>query len=70
MTRRAFLFPLEAQAQRVIMVEWGKRAPLRANIFMARDVFFHDVLRIELSDLHEVAREHTRGTKESFTRSS
>ena len=32
------------------MVEWGKRAQTGANIFMAREVFFRDVLRIYLSE--------------------
>ena len=35
------------------MVVWEKRAPLRANILVAKEVFFRDVLRIRLSYFDE-----------------
>ena len=40
-----------------------KRAPTRANIFMASDVFFCHVLRVELSDLDESQNKPSLGTK-------
>ena len=46
------------------MVEWGKRAQTRANIFMAREVFFRDVLRIYLSEFGKGQEKPSLGIKE------
>ena len=53
MTRRAFLLPFRSSAQRVIMRPGGRQAQIRAKLFVAREVFFRDVLRILTSDLDE-----------------
>ena len=42
----------------------GKRAPTKANIFVASDVFFCHVLRIELSDFDEGQDKPSLDTKE------
>ena len=48
----------------------GRQAQIRANIFVAREVFFRDVLRILTSDLSAALREHRSGIKQSSARSS
>ena len=48
----------------------AEQAPLTPNIFMAWRCFNRDVLAIHSSDLNEIARKHTRYTKEDFLRSS
>ena len=70
MTRRAFLLLFRSSAQRVIMRPVGRQAQIRAKLFVAREVFFRDVLRIQTSEFNEIAKEHTSDTKESFPRSS
>ena len=70
MARRAFIRPFRSSVQRVIMRPGGRQATIRANIFMAREVFFRDVLRIQTSEFKEIAKAHTSHTKESFPRSS
>ena len=37
---------------------------------MAKEVFFRDVLRIKTSEFHEIAKEHSSDTNDSFSRSS
>ena len=51
-------------AELVIMSTERKRAPTRANIFVASDVFFCHVLRIESSDLSEGQDVTSLGIKE------
>ena len=48
----------------------GRQAKIRANIFMAREVFFRDVLRIRSSDISAALKEHRSGIKQSSARSS
>ena len=48
----------------------GRQAKTRANIFVAMEVFFRDVLRIQTSEFNEIAREHTRHVNEDFLRIS
>ena len=42
------------------MVAWMIAGPSEANIFMAREPFNDDVLRIVLSELDKICKEHTR----------
>ena len=53
-----------------IMRPVGRSTLLGAKLFVARRVFKRDVLVIQTSDHHHILREHIRGTKESFSRSS
>ena len=53
-------FPLEASARRVIMVAWMIAGPSEANIFVARDPFNNEMLRIVLSEFDKIQKEHTR----------
>ena len=46
------------------------RRPQVMRLFVASACFKRDVLVICVSDRYEILREHTRRTKESFTRSS
>ena len=64
MTRRAFLLPFRSSAQRVIMRPGGRQAKIRANIFVAREVFFCDVLRIYLSEFGKGQEEPSLGIKD------
>ena len=43
------------------MVAWMIAGPSEAKLFMARDPFNDDVLRIVLSEFDEILKEHTRG---------
>ena len=42
----------------------GRQAQIRANIFMASEVFFRDVLRIYLSEFGKGQEEPSYGIKE------
>ena len=64
MTRRAFLLPFRSSAQRVIMRPVGRQAQIRAKLFMAREVFFRDVLRIVLSEFGKGQEEPSSGIKD------
>ena len=47
-------FLLEASARRVIMVAWVIAGPSEAKLFVARDPFNDDVLRIVLSEFDKI----------------
>ena len=64
MTRRAFLLPFRSSAQRVIMRPGGRRAPIRAKLFVANEVFFRDVLRIYLSEFGKGQEKPSLGIKD------
>ena len=64
MTRRALLLPFRSSAQRVIVRPGGRQAKTRANIFMAREVFFRDVLRILISEFRKGQEQPSLGIKD------
>ena len=56
-------FLKEAQARRVKLRTVGKQTTFGANIFMAREVLFRDVLRIYLSEFGKGQEEPSLGIK-------
>ena len=54
----------EAAARKVITVAWETGMPIGPNMFVAMEVFFCDVLRIDIPEFFEGIKEESLGMEE------